>query len=142
MYHATLRQIAGSSALPLRLTMPRDERARRAVTILLDWPQDTNNLDQLAINSDASIRTLARLFKAETGLSFRQWRQMARMMEALSALTTGAGPARAASIAGVGSQSTFRSAFRSVFGMTPGQARAMDQRSKTLASAAWHPGRG
>ena len=35
----------------------------------------------------ASSRTLARLFRAETGLSFRQWRQRARMTEARDALT-------------------------------------------------------
>ena len=56
-------------------------------------------LEDLAAVAGASSRTLARLFRAETGLSFRQWRQQARMTEAMGALTTGASPARAAAIA-------------------------------------------
>ena len=119
-----LDEIARSAALPLCLTMPRDERVRRAVNILLDQPQGTNSLEHLAMVSGASVRTLARLFRTETGLSFRQWRQLARMTGALSVLTAGGSPARAAAIAGFASQSAFGNAFRSLFDMTPGQARA------------------
>jgi len=68
-------------------------------------------------------RTLARLFRAETGLSFRKWRQQARMVEAMSALTTGASLAKAAEIAGYASQPGFGAAFRGLFDMTPGQVR-------------------
>ena len=45
------------------------------------------------------------------------------MTEAMGALTTGASPAKAAIIAGYASQPAFGVAFRSLFGMTPGQAR-------------------
>ncbi len=56
-------------------------------------------------------------------MSFRQWRQQVRMTEALSALTSGRSPARAARIAGYASQPAFGAAFRAAFGMTPGQVR-------------------
>lgn len=118
-----LDEIARAAALPLRLPMPRDIRLQRAVATLLHRPGDASGLGDLAAVAGASIRTLARLFRAETGLSFRQWRQQARMTEAMGALTTGASPAKAAVIAGYASQPAFGVAFRSLFGLTPGQAR-------------------
>ncbi len=56
-------------------------------------------------------------------MSFRQWRQQARLAAALSALSTGATPTRAAAIAGFDSVPAFGAAFRGLFGITPGQAR-------------------
>jgi AraC-like DNA-binding protein len=87
-------------------------------------PNDRRGLEEWADVANASSRTLARLFRAETGLSFRQWRQQARLTEALSALTTGASPAQAAAIAGFDSQPAFGAAFRELFGITPGQVRS------------------
>ncbi len=118
-----LDEIARATALPLRLPMPRDVRLQRAVAALLRRPSDARGLGDLAPVAGASTRTLARLFRTETGLSFRQWRQQARMTEAMGALTTGTSPAKAAEIAGYASQPAFGVAFRSLFGMTPGQAR-------------------
>ena len=129
----TLNEIARATALPLYLSMPRDDRLRRAVTALLARPDDASSLEDLAAVSGASVRTLARLFRAETGLSFRQWRQQARMAEALSALTSRASPARAEAIAGYASQPAFGAAFRSLFGLTPGQARLCDRPFGTSA---------
>lgn len=118
-----LDEIARAAAVRLRLPMPQDERLRRAVASLLARPDGARSLEDLAAAAGASSRTLARLFRAETGLSFRQWRRQARMAEAMGALTTGASPARAAFLAGYASQPAFGAAFRSLFGMTPGQAR-------------------
>ena len=124
-----LDEIARAAALPLRLPMPRDARLQRAVAALharpdgASLPPPAPGLDDLAAVAGASSRTLARLFRAETGLSFRQWRQQARLTEAMGALTTGASPVRAAALAGYAGQPAFGAAFRSLFGMTPGQAR-------------------
>ena len=119
-----LDEIARAAAVRLRLPMPQDDRLRRAVALLLARPDGAaRSLEDLAAAAGASSRTLARLFRAETGLSFRQWRQQARMAEAMGALTAGASPARAAFLAGYASQPAFGAAFRGLFGMTPGQAR-------------------
>ena len=121
-----LDEIARAAPLPLRLPMPRDDRLRRAVAALRAGPDGGGRgREDVAATAGASPRTLARLFRAETGLSFRQWRQQARMAEAMGALTTGASPAKAAVIAGYASQPAFGAAFRSLFGMTPGQARLL-----------------
>lgn len=118
-----LDEIARAAAVRLRLPMPQDDRLRRAVALLLARPDGARSLEDLAATAGASSRTLARLFRAETGLSFRQWRQQARMAEATGALTAGASPVRAAFLAGYASQPAFGAAFRELFGMTPGQAR-------------------
>ena len=118
-----LDEIARAASLPLALPMPRDARLQQVAAILLARPADPRGLESFAAVAGASSRTLARLFRAETGVSFRQWRQQVRMTEALGALSTGVGPAQAASLAGYASQPAFGAAFRAAFGMTPGQAR-------------------
>jgi len=118
-----LDEIARSSALPLRLPMPKDDRLRRVVIALRERPHDDRTFEEWSELANASSRTLARIFRIETGLSFRQWRQQARLTEALSALTMGAPPAKAAAIAGFQSIPAFGAAFRALFGITPGQAR-------------------
>jgi AraC-like DNA-binding protein len=118
-----LDEIARATPLPLGLPMPRDARLQRVAAVLRDAPDDPRGLEDFAAMAGASSRTLARLFRAETGISFRQWRQQVRMTAALTALDAGASLARAAAVAGYASQPAFGAAFRAVFGMTPGQAR-------------------
>jgi AraC-like DNA-binding protein/quercetin dioxygenase-like cupin family protein len=120
-----LDEIARSTPLPMRLPLPRDARLLRVVSGLRDRPDDKRSLEQWGEVANASSRTLTRLFRVETGLSFRQWRQQARLTEALSALTMGMQPTRAAAIAGFDSVPAFGLAFRQFFGMTPGQARRL-----------------
>ena len=120
-----LDEIGRATPLPLGLPLPRDTRLRRVVVALLDRPHDRRNLEEWGDVANASSRTLARRFRAETGMSFRQWRQQARLTAALSSLATGANPTKAASIAGFDSVPAFGAAFRSLFGLTPGQARQL-----------------
>ena len=118
-----LDEIARATTLPLGLPMPRDPRLQRVAAALQARPDDPAGLEAFAAIAGASSRTLARLFRTEMGLSFRQWRQQLRMTAALAAIDSGASPARAAALAGYASQPAFGAAFRAMFGMTPGQAR-------------------
>ena len=118
-----LDEIARAVPVALGLPLPRDPRLCRVVAILTEYPGDARGLDELAAQAGASPRTLARLFRTETGLSFRQWRQQARMTEALRALTDGATPAKASAVAGYASQPAFGAAFRALFGRTPAESR-------------------
>lgn len=127
-------EVLTSKPLPLSLQLPRDQRLRRVVAALRERPHDKRGIEDWAEVGNASSRTLARLFRAETGLSFRQWRQQARLTEALSALTVGAVPTKAAEIAGYDSVPAFGVAFREFFGITPGQARTLDHKSAASAS--------
>lgn len=121
----SLDEIARATPLPLGLPLPHDARLRRVVSAIRDRPNDNRSMEEWGEVANASSRTLARIFRAETGMSFRQWRQQARLTEALSALTMGAPPAKAASIAGFESIPAFGAAFRTLFGITPRQARQL-----------------
>jgi len=118
-----LGEIGCAMALPLGLPMPRDARLQRVASVILDRPGGARSLEDFAIAAGASSRTLARLFRSETGITFRQWRQQARMVEALSTLSAGASPTQAARFAGYGSLPAFGAAFQATFDITPGQAR-------------------
>jgi AraC-like DNA-binding protein len=77
-----------------------------------------------AAECGASPRTLTRLVRRETGMSFGRWRQMLRLSEAAALLAQGIPPARAAVLVGYASVPAFGSAFRAAFGHTPGATLA------------------
>lgn len=52
-----------------------DPRLGRVIQLLIKKPQAECSLAELAQSAGASIRTIERLFKAETGQTYRQWRQ-------------------------------------------------------------------
>jgi quercetin dioxygenase-like cupin family protein/AraC-like DNA-binding protein len=65
-----LDELHHERSLPLHLPMPRDKRLRALCEALLDQPGDPRTLEEWAPATNASPRTLARLFVAETGLTF------------------------------------------------------------------------
>jgi AraC-like DNA-binding protein len=65
------------------------------------------------------VRTIERLFKAETGLTYRQWRSRFRLMNSLEHIVNGANTTTVAHQLGYQSVSSFISAFKSLFGCTP-----------------------
>jgi AraC-like DNA-binding protein len=69
------------------------------------------------------LRTLQRVFPAQTGLTLEAWRQKARLIAAAAALSTGAPVAVTAADCGYDSPSAFITAFKRQFGMTPGRYR-------------------
>ena len=69
----------------------------------------------------ATSRTLTRLFRSETGLSFSQWRQQFRILEALRRLGRGQAVTTVALELGYDSPSAFIAMFRKALGKTPGQ---------------------
>lgn len=66
-----------------------------------------------------SVPTLARQFQSETGMSFRQWRQQARLVEALGHLANGVPVARIAEKLGYRSASAFTAMFKRALGLEP-----------------------
>ena len=94
----------------------------RVAAALVADPADPRDLDDYAAIAGASVRTLARLFRAETGMSFQQWRRQLRMTEALAQIAHGVPPARVARSVGYASVPAFGAAFRETFGTTPAMA--------------------
>ncbi|HSR71140.1 MAG TPA: helix-turn-helix transcriptional regulator [Kiloniellales bacterium] len=114
-----LDEMRALPAAPLHLPEPADPRLVRVTDALHDKPGDRRSLADWAALAGASPRTLARLFLAETGLSFRAWRQRARMLQALVGLAAHRPVTVLALELGYDSPSAFIAAFRQVFGVTP-----------------------
>ncbi|MBL8770869.1 MAG: helix-turn-helix transcriptional regulator [Phenylobacterium sp.] len=116
--------LAAGETAPLELPLPQDPRARAFAARLMDQPGAAVSLAELARGAGASLRTLQRLFLAETGLPLEAWRGRARMQQAVVSLSAGASVTAAALDAGYQSPSAFIAAFRRTFGVTPARWRA------------------
>jgi AraC-like DNA-binding protein len=84
-------------------------------------PGDVRTLADWARTVGAGSRTLARLFLAETGMSFRHWHQQVRLLEALRRLASQEPVTTVALDLGYDSPSAFIAMFKRALGMTPGQ---------------------
>ncbi len=115
-----LDQIAAARTTALHLPLPRDRRLRAVTDALIADPADRRGLEDWAKAAGASARTLARLFLAETGLSFRDWRRQLRLHEALARLAMGDSVTAVAYAVGYDSPSAFIAMFRRAMGETPG----------------------
>lgn len=98
-----------------------DPRLQRLISYLVQHPKQTISLPDLANIVGASVRTLERLFKSETGMTYRQWRSRFRLMNALVRLTPNKSSTSLAHELGYKSASSFINAFKMQFGCTPQQ---------------------
>ncbi|MEO6026056.1 MAG: helix-turn-helix transcriptional regulator [Candidatus Binatia bacterium] len=114
-------EMAAARTAPLHLPLPRDPRLLAITERLSADPADKRELSAWARSAGASSRTLARLFRRETGLGFAQWRQQARLLRALERLAAGDPVTAIALDLGYDSPSAFITMFRSRLGATPGR---------------------
>ena len=114
-----LDQIRTQPVASLALPMPRDPRLLRVVQSLINNPADSRDLGEWGHEVGASKRTLGRLFTAQTGLSFREWRQQRRLLRALELLATGDNVTAIAVELGYDNTSAFIAMFRRCLGTTP-----------------------
>jgi AraC-like DNA-binding protein len=103
------------------IPLPQEARCRRAADIVLAAPGAPHDIDTLAQRVGTSARTLSRLFAAETQLSFKSWRQRARIAAAIQKLSVdpNASMNQVAADLGYASVPAFSHAFRQVTGKTP-----------------------
>jgi AraC-like DNA-binding protein len=106
---------------PLHLPEPTDPRLRKITTTLRENPADTRTLGAWGDLAGASARTLARLFLAETGMTFRHWQQQARLLDGLVRLAEGESVTSVALDVGYENPSAFIAMFRRTLGVTPGR---------------------
>jgi AraC-like DNA-binding protein len=66
-------------------------------------------------------KTVHRLFVKETGMTFAQWREQARLLSALRRLAQGERVIDVAFDCGYSSQSAFTAMFKRRFGITPSE---------------------
>ena len=111
--------VAASESLPLFVPMPNDTRAAAVARLLQADPAREERVGSLARQAGASVRTLQRLFREETGMRFVEWRQRLRLLQAIAYLEQGASVTEAGVAAGYASTSAFVATFRSQIGETP-----------------------
>ncbi|WP_432838374.1 AraC family transcriptional regulator [Dactylosporangium sp. CA-092794] len=104
----------------IHVTLPTDPRARTIAEQLIAHPADQRELTAWADHVHASVRTLSRLFRAETGLNFATWRAHVRIRAAIPMLANGTSVNATARAIGYHKPSAFIAAFRRVTGQTPG----------------------
>jgi AraC-like DNA-binding protein len=114
-----LSELVELPAIAVHLPEPTDARLRRITTALKRQPADGRSLSAWAKTAGASPRTLTRLFIAETGMTFRQWRRQARLIAAIERLARRQPVTSVAFDLGYDSVSAFIEAFRKTFGVTP-----------------------
>ncbi len=114
-----LDEIAAARPLPLSAPLPQDARLARLCMELLRQPSLDSGLDAMAARAGMSRRTFTRLFRAQTGLGFAQWRQQACLLAAIARLADGQAVTRIALDLGYASPSAFTAAFRRMLGRAP-----------------------
>ena len=114
-----LDEIRAAPQEPLGLPLPADVRLMRIARALLDDLADPRGLEDWAAFGALSARTLSRRFVAETGFTFADWRQRARLMRAIEMLAAGTPVTAIALSLGYDNVSAFIAMFRRAHGVTP-----------------------
>jgi AraC-like DNA-binding protein len=113
----------------LEVPMPRDTRALRIARALLADSSIAHDLDRWADEAGASRRTLARIFRSETGLGFAEWRARLRAIDGLAQLSNGTSVAETAASVGYASPSAFSAMIHRTLGSPPRQLAWHDART-------------
>lgn len=114
-----LSEIQLRPGVPLNLPMPFDARARKACAAIIGDLAQAAALEPTARAAGLSGRSLNRLLKTETGLSFGRWQRRARLLGALERLAEGASVLTVALDLGYESPSAFTAMFRRELGAVP-----------------------
>lgn len=114
-----LHEVRAMDVLPLHLPMPAEPRVNLVCQGLLADPADTASAETWASRAGIASKTMQRLFVRETGMSFAQWRQQARLLLALQRIARGDRIIDVALDSGYASQSAFTAMFRRHFGLSP-----------------------
>lgn len=102
---------------------PRAGGAREVAHELLRNPALDLTVAEWANRVMSSPRTLLRAFRADTGLTFEEWRRDCRLTAALEYLAAGDGVGHVAARTGFASDNGFTRAFKHRFGLTPHEFR-------------------
>ena len=114
-----LDELHALPVLPLHLPQPVDERLRRICARIAEQPDDVSTLADWAAALGIDVKTIQRLFARETGMTFGQWRQQARLLHGLERLAVGDKVVDVALALGYDSPSAFAAMFKRQFGETP-----------------------
>ncbi|MFI2103936.1 AraC family transcriptional regulator [Isoptericola sp. NPDC019693] len=114
-----LETIADEARPVVTLPVPRDPRIRTVAESIMADPSDDRSLEEWAWRTSTSARTIARAFRAETGMTFTQWRTRVRMVNAVELLGAGKPVGVVARRVGYATISAFSAAFSRTMGRPP-----------------------
>lgn len=116
-----IEEIRAAEVASLRLPTPNDPRIARLLEHFFAQPADAGSLKDWSRRLAMSRRSLIRLVRSQTGMSFRELRRQARVVAALERLALGHSVTSVAYDVGFQSPSAFIVAFKAVTGEPPGQ---------------------
>ncbi|MBO2635429.1 helix-turn-helix transcriptional regulator [Shewanella algae] len=102
-----------------QLPLPQDRRFRRFRQQLIKEEFLAPDIRRLAGSVGASTKTVTRLFKAETGMTYQQWRQQWRLLKAIELLSGAKSVSEVAHNLAFSSDSAFIAFFKKQTGQTP-----------------------
>lgn len=114
-------ELSVCNTLPLALPWPRDAKLRRLCEAMRRSPKLTGDLEFWAAKLAVSSRTLSRLFRSETGMSFGEWRSQLLLLEAQIRLSQRQSSLRIARALGYASHAAFSAMFRKGMGLSPSE---------------------
>ena len=114
-----LHELTETPDAPTFLPLPVSPIGRRVADLAFADSRGQLDIGVLASRAATSVRTISRLFPVETGLTYKAWRQRARIVLAIDQLSAGRAIAQVAAHAGFASTAAFCFAFRQVTSMTP-----------------------
>ncbi|PRI13677.1 AraC family transcriptional regulator [Mycobacterium shigaense] len=114
-----VHEIRSLTALPLDLPMPGRDDLRAACRAFALAPSIEQSPTQWAADLNVSTRTFNRLFRAQTGMTFQQWRQRACVLHAIRLLSVGTPVTRTATELGYDTPAAFSAMFTHQVGSPP-----------------------
>ena len=114
-----LHELTETPDAPTFLPLPESAIGRRVADLALGDARNQVGIGELASRAATSARTISRLFPVETGLTYKAWRQRARIVLAIDRLSAGSAISQVAAQTGFATTAAFCFAFRQVTRMTP-----------------------
>ncbi len=114
-----LHELTETPDAPTFLPLPVSAIGRRVADMAFADARSQLDIGELASRAATSVRTISRLFPVETGLTYKAWRQRARIVLAIDQLSAGSAISQVAAHAGFASTAAFCFAFRQVTKMSP-----------------------
>ena len=114
-----LHELKAATPLPMFTPLPQSAPLVALCSDFLRQPDIHSTPEQWAARLNKSARTFHRLFRQQTGMAFRDWRQQACLMYALTALREGRTITDVALSLGYEHPAAFTSMFRKTIGQAP-----------------------
>ncbi len=111
-------ELRRAEVMHLGIVLPRDKRLQHLCQAVLEDPTRHASLQEWALDTGASLRTVARLFRSELGCTFTQWRQQVVLAHAVALAARRLPIAQIAAELGY-TPSAFSAMVRRSVGMTP-----------------------